>query len=350
MEEILPMNIDAAFCLLLMSLSTQGDSILSAHRHYPLGPNVRMPVPLLTATAQLLVERRENYLMMAGKVDQRDLDRASPLIVNELKIYSEAMLSKSQVKQIIFSNKVHAGTSSTFRLWGGLAYYQHHSLLLDASLPSHYLPQAFHHEFFHFLDMQMYYSGYDPEWAGLNEPQFRYIGMNAKFLYHSRDKNFITDYSLADMAEDKAEIYAYLITKPQYVEDCAKQSPVLQRKIDCLKRRLKAFSSEFDNNFWISAKARAISASIPQSYRLPAVEIKTEELLHVWREATDRTESTDTYKAPYFIHPPPMSDGMKIVGFVLVMLMPWYIVAVVSALLTRLRANKSRAVMVDTPR
>ena len=104
------MPICALLYLAMMSMGSHGDSILYAYQHYrPLEPNVKLPVPFLTGTAQMLVKRSGDHLIIAGAVDQELLNRQTSIVVNELKLYSDALLEKFNDDRSFFaSNSIQA--------------------------------------------------------------------------------------------------------------------------------------------------------------------------------------------------------------------------------------------------
>lgn len=317
-----------ALHLFLMSVGTHGDSILYAHQQYqPSEVNVRLPIPFLSGTAQLLLKKERNQLTFAGAVQKDDLERATRIIVQELKLYSEPFLAKSKARQIIFCNGLYTGSTFKLKQWGGLADYEHRCILIDATLPTYYLPEAFHHELFHFIDWQMGFAEHDPEWKGLNDPQYPYRGQGLEKKLYSETESigFISSYAQTSIAEDKAEVFAYLIVQASTVEYYAKRSQVLQRKVDCIKRRLQDFCPEINKDFWANLPARSRQSNV------------------TLRSAKPRSEaSRSQVESPpvQFLKPdPPLSNNLKLLIFFGVMLLPWLLVAWGNTVIYHLRKS-----------
>ena len=113
-----------------------------------------------------------------------------------------------------------------------------------------------HHEFFHYIDYADDQSYDDDEWEGLNQKGFKYgNGGDSEREWVKLDKNtkgFINHYSTTDMAEDRAEIYQYLIGCP---DEALNNKDIIVRK---KAKRIYDFINNFDkvgignikNYFW----------------------------------------------------------------------------------------------------
>ena len=119
-----------------------------------------------------------------------------------------------------------------------------------------YIRIVLHHEFFHFIDFADDQSYDDEEFESLNEGGFEYgEGGDSERQWIKLDKNvrgFINHYSTTDLAEDRAEIYQYLIGCP---DEALNNGDIIVRK---KAKRIKDFLNNFDkegignikNNFW----------------------------------------------------------------------------------------------------
>ncbi|MHC4954073.1 MAG: hypothetical protein ACYTGZ_09295, partial [Planctomycetota bacterium] len=82
---------------------------------------------------------------------------------------------------------------------------------------------------------------------------------------------FLNRYSQSSVAEDMAEVYAYLITRPKAVKRRTKKDDVLDAKVTMLKRHLLIFSPHIDDGFW-EAAAQPRPAAIAKTAAPPAPE------------------------------------------------------------------------------
>jgi hypothetical protein len=62
----------------------------------------------------------------------------------------------------------------------------------------------------------------------------------------------LTPYAMSAIEEDKAELYSHLLVDPDYVRSLIKADPVIAAKVTLLKSRLKAWDSQFNEDFWSS--------------------------------------------------------------------------------------------------
>jgi hypothetical protein len=121
-----------------------------------------------------------------------------------------------------------------------------------------YQRSVIHHEFFHMIDNLQKKLRKDPEWGALNRPEFHYgrggetvRNLGAGVLTHNLP-GFLTPYAMSAIEEDKAELYSHLLVDPDYVRSLIKADPVIAAKVTLLKSRLKAWDSQFNEDFWSS--------------------------------------------------------------------------------------------------
>lgn len=124
-------------------------------------------------------------------------------------------------------------------------------LYLDAAVgamhPAH-LERTVHHELYHLLDC--WDDGVvepDPEWMSIQAAGEPYVAALRAFEPlqgaaepYERARGFVSLYARASVAEDKAELFEFLMCDREYVVDRARRDPLLRRKADLLRRRLIA--------------------------------------------------------------------------------------------------------------
>jgi hypothetical protein len=191
-------------------------------------------------------------------VKTRDLDTYVPLLAREFYLYPPSLVKRSKLRRIVLcSNLSISGypAAGTVSCTAGVLY-------LDVSQTSRIRRHrciTIHHEFFHQLD----YANdrlvrLDGEWSLLNEHGFVYgqgvqDDANPNSIALTEDyPGFLTRYSLTDVGEDQAELFAHLIVDASYVRQRADRDPILMAKILTMKRRLLAFCPDLDDTFWQS--------------------------------------------------------------------------------------------------
>src|SRR5690606_19670716 len=96
-----------------------------------------------------------------------------------------------------------------------------HTLLLDVGAPPGFLRRLIHHESFHFVDLADDGTVQrDPTWEALNPPGFVY-GHGGRSMRDPAASEpdpaltgFVTRYAQAALEEDKAEVFAFMMTAP----------------------------------------------------------------------------------------------------------------------------------------
>lgn len=142
-----------------------------------------------------------------------------------------------------------------------------------------------HHELFHSIDGEMTDPTnfkFDSAWANLNAPKFFYlstihdkIGKDEalkKFPEASRTTlppGVISPYSLVDTKEDKAEIWAWLLTNYNITIDSKEKSdPIIERKVQYLRKKVHNFNPLMDDTFWTNSQKRPPLESAMLSMRV----------------------------------------------------------------------------------
>lgn len=131
-----------------------------------------------------------------------------------------------------------------------------HSLLLDVDAEGDYLPRLLHHEVFHFADYaEDDLVTIDADWSALNPRGFTYgaggrsvRGPSAGSL---RDLDgFVSLYAMSALEEDKAELFAVMMTRPEWLSARLREDPILRRKHEHLRRVVAQLSPEMGPAYW----------------------------------------------------------------------------------------------------
>lgn len=218
------------------------------------------------ARGRLKIGERK-YSIKAEPVTSADLDRSIPVLASELHLYPVAFVRLLKLKRIVLCNNPFSEGASL----GGFTDVEAGTVYLNvasAREADNDLRAALHHELFHLLDYaddEILYE--DEEWASHNPQGFAYgafkFAPDGSLVRNKSLKGFVTEYSLTDPAEDKAEVFAHLIVSAARVNKQCRDDPYLQAKVRAMKLRLAAFCPEIDNQFWDSATNLARPRSLP---------------------------------------------------------------------------------------
>jgi len=195
------------------------------------------------------------YSVKAEPTPQLALDKYAPLFAAEWKLYPPSFVKKSKVNSITFC--VSLSLNEQFR--AAVPAYDGDRMFYDTSMGavnSNYQRNVIHHEYFHYIDQRQKLLYVDPEWAALNPPDFKYgtggAQMRTSGVGALTDKipGFLTLYATAGVEEDKAELFSHMIVDGEYVAARAKVDPVIGKKVELLKKRLRNYDSAMGEEFW----------------------------------------------------------------------------------------------------
>lgn len=134
---------------------------------------------------------------------------------------------------------------------------------VDPGASEEWIMHILYHEYMHFIDNVMYESGiFDASrWAALNRPGTGYsysgaldmINDNFSFVNEPHPSpGFLNGYSMADIYQDKAEVFACLLIPSWYkrVKPWLKTDPYLSSKFAYMKNALAKMSPLFTEDFF----------------------------------------------------------------------------------------------------
>ena len=200
----------------------------------------------------------DTFDITCNPATERDLDIYTPLLMLEWWIYPKKFIQRTSIKALTLVHDIEFRTESYTQDRKGCPEYKNTKSIVYSVDETNfaYIRIVLHHEFFHFIDFADDQSYDDDEFESLNEGGFEYgEGGDSERQWIKLDKNvrgFINHYSTTDLAEDRAEIYQYLIGCP---DEALNNGDIIVRK---KAKRIKDFLNNFDNegigniknNFW----------------------------------------------------------------------------------------------------
>ena len=201
-------------------------------------------------------------LIEATNAEPRELDRYSSVVAPEFLLYPPGLVRRSRLKRMVLCR----GLSFAGQLRGAIPDFEHDTLYYDVVRGEYsrsYQRHAVHHEFFHIIDYRDDGEVYsDDRWGRLNPEKFRYGDGGAKMQGNpssgvlSEIPGFLTAYATSGVEEDKAEMFAYMITDYAVVEKRAVTDAVIRAKMSAMKRLLVSFCPGMDQAFWDEVSRR----------------------------------------------------------------------------------------------
>lgn len=178
----------------------------------------------------------------AGPISAREGDRALYFLLPELRRHSRAFLDAAKLRHVLLATSLSAGTAPGGGIVG-LTVAGQTFFVADVRAREAVLRHVFHHEVYHLADTAL---SSDPEWDALNPAGFTYDRRDAVKLDPSGSMidrtryGFISRYATFSAGEDKAELFAFLVTDTRTVRELAAHDSVLRRKIALLEARVSS--------------------------------------------------------------------------------------------------------------
>lgn len=212
--------------------------------------------------ARGLLEEDCRYGKIRGQaVSQKQLDNYLKVFLPEIKLYPPKLVEKAKVRRIVLCCDLHfAGQKrSAIPSWENETMY--YDVVSWAT--TSYKQLVIHHELFHMIDVHDDGRIYqDDAWARLLPDSFQYGtgGRNAqgdRTMSHLTDKvaGFLSKYATTGIEEDKAETFAHMLLHPRYLDQRAETEALLAAKMFYMRRLLKQFCDDMDNDFWTHVKS-----------------------------------------------------------------------------------------------
>ena len=239
----------------------------------PTGGNDRSVAQLIREKYAIQVIEDQDYpvatyhgLIAASNAEGRELKFYYSNIATEFLLYPPGVVKQTRLKRIVLCR----GLSFAGQSRAAVPDFEHDTLYYDVVAGAYsrrYQRHAIHHEFFHIIDYRDDGEVYsDNRWARLNPQKFRYGEGGAKMQNDPlsglpRDiPGFLTKYATSGVEEDKAEIFAYMMTDYPAVAKRAGTDRVIREKMTAMKRLLGIFCSEIDQTFWDEVSGRQMTS------------------------------------------------------------------------------------------
>jgi hypothetical protein len=131
------------------------------------------------------------------------------------------------------------------------------TLILDVGAPAHFLRRLVHHEVFHFVDLadddQLWR---DEIWQRFNPIDFRY-GSGGRTMrdrhaatFDAELPGFVSRYATSALEEDKAEVFAFLMTDPQAMAARAQHDSRIAAKVARIRELVTSLCGRSPQPCW----------------------------------------------------------------------------------------------------
>jgi len=189
----------------------------------------------------------------------KDNDFIVDIIVSQIDLYPTSFLGKAGLKFVLICGDIKALGSSP----EGLApshYDQSPGVFMlsvqkikkqiDAGQPQ-IIKHIFHHEYYHVIDSTLTKAVVDDDWVNINRNPYSSENLKANVNEILSDgRGFVSNYAKNNEFEDKAELFAYLVTKNKEMRSVMTKDVIIFRKTKLMIERMKSLSGDINGNFW----------------------------------------------------------------------------------------------------
>lgn len=195
-----------------------------------------------------------------GKV-KSDYRNVINYLVKEIEIYPSSFIKNSGLKYVMICEKIE-DEELGFEP-GGLApghvdqspgvFYLNLSVLNKYKNPKvkkETVKFLFHHEYYHIIDSSLSLMQLDEKWEKINKVAYTNEPMLDGWGIDTSVEGFISQYARNNSAEDKAELFAFMISEHKKFKKAISKDEILLKKSKLMILRLKEISPEINKNFW----------------------------------------------------------------------------------------------------
>tara|TARA_B100001250_G_scaffold413158_1_gene446390 strand:+ start:671 stop:1399 length:729 start_codon:yes stop_codon:yes gene_type:complete len=197
----------------------------------------------LNATRNFKIGVNDN--ITCDKISKKNLNNKFPLIEKNINRYNSKFLNKISLKYVVFCENLKISEINT----GGIPDNKKRALILDINFNQKYFERMIHHEIFHMIENSYSQFFDENEFSSFNEVNFEYAECSTcsdrlNLDLYKNTNGFLTEYSKSIPSEDMAEIFSFLMTEKNMVENKIEKDEILKNKIYFIKYSL----SKIDKN------------------------------------------------------------------------------------------------------
>ena len=231
--------------LLILLLLLQTNSLKANEINYLLNiPNLEI-YKLNNANKLKYLSAKKNFKIginnniTCDKVSKESLKKNFPLIKKNLEIYKSEFLKKINLRFIVLCENLFISKINT----AGIPDHEKRTLILDLNFNEKYFERVIHHEIFHMIQNSHIEYFDEDKFSSFNLTSFNYAECSTCSdrlnldLYEKTD-GFLTEYSKSIPSEDMAEIFSFLMTDKETIEDKINSDKILNNKVNFIKLNL----------------------------------------------------------------------------------------------------------------
>ena len=178
--------------------------------------------------------------------NNKSIKKKFNLIEKNLNRYNSSFLNKINLKYIVLCENLSVSEISA----AGVPNYKKKTLIIDINFNDDYFERVMHHEIFHLINDSYKTIFLDSKWQSINSSNFKYAKcstcsnrLNLELI--DKTEGFLTEYSMSTASEDMAEVFSFLMTDKQKIENKTRNDQILIKKISFIKKNILKIDKNF---------------------------------------------------------------------------------------------------------
>ena len=186
-----------------------------------------------------------NDNIKCNKVNQKNLIDKFSVIEKNLNYYNSKFLKNISLKYIVLCEDLYISDINT----GGIPDTKKRTLILDINFNPKYFERMIHHEIFHMIQNSFSNNFNENIFSSFNSSDFDYAECSTcsdrlNLDLYQNTNGFLTEYSKSIPSEDMAEIFSYLMTDENKINEIIEEDQILRNKVGFIRQGL----SKIDGN------------------------------------------------------------------------------------------------------
>lgn len=214
---------------------------------------------ITTVSPSSYVSQHASYTILTGG-DLAALKAYGALFIDEWAKYPTTWVSNSNLKSIVIVKGLVVDSTHRAAMPDPVG----HAMYYDAGFGGDYAREVVHHEYDHVIEYNYFgsWNHSDPTWQSYNPPGFSY-GNGGASCYQPGNtcltgshpvSGFVTGYAASAIEEDKAELFAYLMTNTYYhqLKGWLASDSYLNNKVTAYKQFIASHSAQMSGDYFDS--------------------------------------------------------------------------------------------------
>jgi len=174
------------------------------------------------------------------------IEKKFNLVEKNFNKYDSGFLKKINLKYIVLCENLTVSEISS----AGVPNYKMRTLIIDIKFNKKHFERVLHHEVFHIINEGYKNFFKENEWKKFNSSKFKYAKCSTcsdrlGLSLLDNNKGFLSEYSMSTPSEDMAEVFSFLITRREKIENIALKDDILKKKIIYIKNNLLKIDDQF---------------------------------------------------------------------------------------------------------